>query len=149
MTSYVSADLRRLVETRANGVCEYCLIHASDTYFGCQVEHIIAEKHGGPTEAENLAHARAFCNRAKGTDIGTIAPGTGELVRFFNPRVDRWAEHFVLQGVFIQPRTAIGEATARILRFNDSARLFERETLQSVERYPSQEALKLLAENRA
>ena len=47
MTSYVSADLRRLVEARANRVCKYCLIHEDDTYFGCQVEHIIAEKHGG------------------------------------------------------------------------------------------------------
>src|SRR5207244_4512279 len=122
MTSYVSADLRRLVEARANRVCEYCLIHEDDTYFGCQVEHIIAEKHGGPTEAENLAYACAFCNRAKGTDIGTIAPSTREFTRFFNPRIDRWSEHFLLEGVFIQPRTAIGEATARILRFNDTER---------------------------
>ena len=27
MTSYVSADLRRSVELRANHLCEYCLIH--------------------------------------------------------------------------------------------------------------------------
>lgn len=43
MTSYVSLELRRLVESRAHGVCEYCLIHEDDTYFGCQVEHIISE----------------------------------------------------------------------------------------------------------
>lgn len=140
MTSYVSAELRRLVEARANGICEYCLIHASDTYFGCQVEHIIAEKHGGPTDESNLAYACAYCNRAKGSDIGSFALGTGEFTRFFNPRVDRWNEHFSLQNVYIQPRTAIGEATARILRFNESARLYERETLERVERYPPSEA---------
>ena len=146
MTSYVSADLRRLVQARANRVCEYCLIHEDDTYFGCQVEHIIAEKHGGPTEAENLAYACALCNRAKGTDIGTMTQGTRELVRFFNPRIDRWSEHFFLNGVFIQPQTAIGEATAKILRFNDTERLFECQMLERVERYPSEEAANNLDE---
>ena len=50
MTSYVDASLRRLVESRANHLCEYCLIHEDDTYLGCQVDHVIAEKHGGPGE---------------------------------------------------------------------------------------------------
>ncbi len=54
MSSYVSADLRRLVASRAYHVCEYCLIHESDTYLGCHIDHIISEKHGGLTEAENL-----------------------------------------------------------------------------------------------
>ncbi len=147
MTSYVSADLRRLVESRANGLCEYCLIHEDDTYFGCQVEHIIAEKHGGRTDAENLAYACAFCNRAKGSDIGTLAPGTGELTRFFNPRTDHWSDHFSLQGVRIQSRTEIGGATAKILRFNDTERMFERELLERVGRYPPDEAEEYLADN--
>ena len=42
MTSYVRAELRRLVESRARRLCEYCLIHEDDTYLGCQVDHIIA-----------------------------------------------------------------------------------------------------------
>lgn len=137
MTSYVSAELRRLVAARANGLCEYCLIHEEDTYFGCQVEHIISEKHGGPTEAMNLAYACVYCNRAKGTDLGTIVPNTGALTRFFNPRTDRWNDHFSLNGVRIEPHTEIGEATIRILRFNDPDRLDERESLERVGRYPS------------
>lgn len=32
MTSYVSVDLRRLVESRANRLCEYCLLHET-THF--------------------------------------------------------------------------------------------------------------------
>ena len=41
--SYVSTALRQLVRARAKRVCEYCLIHEEDTYFGCQVQadHII------------------------------------------------------------------------------------------------------------
>jgi hypothetical protein len=43
MSSYISAELRRLVEQRAGGACEYCEIREVDTFFGCHVDHIIAE----------------------------------------------------------------------------------------------------------
>jgi hypothetical protein len=46
-TSYISAELRRLVVARAESLCEYCLIHEEDTFFGCEVDHVISEKHGG------------------------------------------------------------------------------------------------------
>jgi hypothetical protein len=111
MSSYISADLRRLVALRARGLCEYCLIHEADTYLGCQVDHVISEKHGGPTEADNLAYACTLCNRAGGSDIGSIASSTGELTRLFNPRTDRWLDHFALVKTIIQPRSPIGEAT--------------------------------------
>jgi hypothetical protein len=141
MSSYVSAALRRLVAVRADCLCEYCLIHEDDAVFGCEVDHIISEKHGGATDAENLAYACAFCNRAKGSDIGSIVPGTGRFVRFFNPRTDRWAEHFTLDGVTIVPLSDVGEVTTRILDFNNSDRLLERQTIQEVGRYPSAAAV--------
>jgi hypothetical protein len=144
MTSLVRADLRRLVESRANRLCEYCLIHESDTYLGCQVDHIISEKHGGSTEHDNLAYACTFCNRAKGTDLGSITASTAEFVRFFNPRTDRWADHFSLNGAVIEPKTSVGEATSRILRFNDTERLLERETLIQIARYPHEDAIALM-----
>ncbi len=144
MTSYVSAELRRHVELRANGVCEYCLIHESDTFVGCHVDHVISEKHGGATEGGNLAYACAFCNRSKGTDIGSIAPTTGGFGRFFNPRTDHWSDHFALNGVLIEPRTAIGEATSRIFGFNERERILEREALEQIGRYPPKEATKLI-----
>lgn len=71
MSSYVPVALRRLVSQRARGLCEYCLIDETDTFFGCEVEHIIAEKHGGTTTADNLAMACLFCNRFKGSDIAS------------------------------------------------------------------------------
>jgi hypothetical protein len=145
MSSYVSADLRRLVALRASGLCEYCLIHEDDTYLGCQVDHVISEKHGGPTEAANLAYACALCNRAKGSDIGSIASSTGELTRLFNPRTDRWADHFVLMRSIIQPLSPIGEATTRTLAMNDAERVLERESLRRTGRYPPAAALRLLS----
>jgi hypothetical protein len=133
-----------LVRERARAICEYCLIDEEDTFFGCQVDHIISEKHGGITDAQNLAWARTFCNRFKGTDLGSIAPETGQLIRFFNPRADRWSEHFRLKEARIVPRTSTGEVTARILDFNGMDRLQERSILIRLGRYPSPTARRLV-----
>lgn len=141
MSSYINDDLRHLVASRADHLCEYCLIAEDDTFFGCQVDHIISLKHGGPTEPGNLAYACAFCNRRKGSDIASTIPGTGNLIRFYNPRSDKWADHFRLSGSIIEPVTEIGEATARILAFNNNDRLLEREALIKSGRYPTAEAL--------
>jgi hypothetical protein len=141
VSSYVSTELRRLVRERANGLCEYCLIHEDDTFYGCQVDHIISEKHGGRTDAENLAYACSFCNRFKGTDLGSIASQTGELTRFYNPRTDQWSEHFRLDGAQIIPRTSIGEVTSKVFGLNAFDRIVERTLLVSVGRYPTAAAL--------
>jgi len=145
MSSAISNDLRELVAGRAEHRCEYCLIHEDDTHFGCQVDHIISVKHGGLTTAENLAYACAFCNRQKGSDIGSIVWETGELTRFYNPRTDSWTDHFQLDGVLIRPLTRIGEVTVRILGFNDSDRLLERQELVDLGRYPPSLVLKRMA----
>lgn len=116
MTSYIRADVRREVYERAGGRCEYCLIPERDTFLGCQVDHIVSEKHGGPNDASNLALACAYCNRAKGADVGSLNEGTGEFVRFFNPRIDDWTTHFSLDEDLFAPLSSIGEATIKILR---------------------------------
>lgn len=135
--TYITAELRRIVKSQAEGLCEYCLIAAEDTFLGCEADHIISEKHGGRTEAENLAMACVFCNQAKGSDLGSLHRESNTLVRFFNPRTDLWAEHFELVGNRIVALTPIGDVTARILRFNVGERLLERRTLQDLNRYPS------------
>jgi 5-methylcytosine-specific restriction endonuclease McrA len=101
-SAYISEEIRQLVSARAEFLCEYCLIHETDTFVGCQVDHIISEKHGGATELENLAFACAWCNRNKGSDIASLARDTGQLVRLFNPRTDRWNEHLQLVGSRIE-----------------------------------------------
>jgi hypothetical protein len=110
------------------------LIHKSDTHLGCQVDHVISEKHGGQTEADNLAFSCALCNRAKGTDLGSTT-SAGEFVRFFKPRVDHWEDHFRTEGSHIEPKTAIGEVTIKILQLNAVERLMERELLLRIGRY--------------
>lgn len=87
--SYVPTELRQLVIERAQNRCEYCLFPQQAALLAFEMEHIIAEKHGGETEASNLALACPCCNRAKGTDLGSIDAQTGILTPFFNPRNDR------------------------------------------------------------
>lgn len=145
--TYINAGLRRLVIARAEGVCEYCLVREDDTFFGFEVDHIISEKHGGLTQEDNLAYACFSCNRNKGSDIASVAPEDGLLVRFYHPRLNLWGDHFRLDdadGVTIVPLTDVGEATARIFGFNDGERLLERRALSLLGSYPVPAALKRL-----
>lgn len=136
--SYIPVALRRLVINRADSVCEYCLIHEDDTFFRCQIDHIISEKHGGLTEGSNLALSCTYCNLHKGSDIASLSE-QGELTRLFNPRTDQWKEHFVLEGAVIVPATAIGEVTIALLKLNMIERLLERQALIDVGAYPGRE----------
>ncbi len=134
--TYIPVELRRLVVLRAGRCCEYCLINEDDTFFGCEVDHIISEKHGGLTVAGNLAYACLVCNRNKGSDIGSISATTGTFTRLFNPRLDNWPDHFALDGVVIRVLSEIGQVTERILQFNTIEHFNERESLQAQGRYP-------------
>ena len=82
-----------------------------------------------------------FSNRHKGSDIGSILWRSGNLVRFFNPRTDRWGDHFKLDGADIKPESDIGEVTVQIFNFNHVERILEREVLMSIGRYPIKQAL--------
>jgi 5-methylcytosine-specific restriction endonuclease McrA len=75
---------------RANGICEYCLVPERVSALDFQIEHIISEKHGGATTSENLACSCVFCNRFKGSDVASVSPTTGQVVRLYHPRRDRW-----------------------------------------------------------
>ena len=142
MASRISARLRRTVENRADCLCEYCLIHADDAYVGLQVDHVISEKHEGATVSENLALACSYCNRQKGSDVGSIDKTTRRFIRLFNPRTDVWSDHFRLVGVRIAWRTPMGEATVRLLKLNDPLRIEERKALKQNGKYPTPAALK-------
>jgi len=129
--TYISTELRRLVVTRAGRRCEYCLVFEDDTYVGFQIDHIISEKHDGPTIEHNLALACLFCNLNKGSDIGSLDDG-GTFTRLFHPRQDRWDAHFRFNGPRIDGLSAVGTVAAKLLRFNDPHRIEERQATMSL-----------------
>ena len=92
-----------------------------------------------PHQGEALDHILAALrenNRAKGSDIGSLAPVTGQYCRLFSPRIDRWDEHFALDGSQIVGRTDVAQVTIKILRLNDPERIAERALLQQIAEYP-------------
>lgn len=126
MSDRPSASLRKLVFDRAEGRCEYCLFPQDLAASSHQIDHIIAEKHGGKTHESNLALCCILCNLRKGSDIGTLDPATGQLTSLFHPRIHAWREHFRIDGVQIFGFTAIGRATVQFLQLNSIDRLTER-----------------------
>lgn len=129
--TYISAALRQVLHNRANGACEYCLIPEVVTLVPHEVDHVIAEKHGGQTSEANLALACTLCNKYKGSDLASTDPNTGEIVRLYHPRRDRWSDHFRLDDGEILPQTAIGRVTVKLLQMNRSERILERRLLNA------------------
>jgi len=94
-----------------------------------EVDHVIAQKHGGATTAENLALSCTTCNNRKGTDLTSIDPADGSIALLFNPRREQWNEHFRLSGSRIEGLTPTGRATIALLHLNAVERLVERNLL--------------------
>lgn len=124
--TYIPTTLRRQVIERAGNRCEYCLLRSGVAFFPHEVDHVIAEKHGGATDIENLAFACWRCNRHKGSDLTSFDPLTRELSPLFNPRTQVWAEHFTYQGQQIIGSTPEGRTTVNLLRLNSEERQRER-----------------------
>jgi hypothetical protein len=118
--------LRQLVRTRASERCEYCGLPEEFSFYVHEVDHIIARKHGGVTDARNLALSCWRCNRHKGADIATFDPADGALTMLYHPRTATWTEHFSLQDGQIMGHTAAGRGTAVLLQFNTDERVIER-----------------------
>jgi HNH endonuclease len=127
--TYIPVALRRQVYERAKGCCEYCLIPDVATFARHEIDHIIAEKHGGQTALENLALSCTLCNKHKGSDLASIDPKTGKIISLYHPRQDLWPEHFHLSGAEFMPLTPIGRVAMHLLQLNRRDRVEERQLL--------------------
>jgi hypothetical protein len=128
--------LREQVAVRAGRCCEYCHLPEHYTSLPFQLDHIIADKHEGETSLENLAYACIHCNAFKGPNIAGRDRQTGRTVRLFDPRRDRWDDHFRWDGPMLEGRTAIGRATIAVLRINLAYRVSVRASLMSEGFFP-------------
>src|SRR5215470_4969565 len=90
----VSEALSRAVRSRANGRCQYCLMHESLQGATFHVEHIIPQCKGGRSTMDNLVLACPGCNLHKSGRVLVIDPATGVNVPFFHPIAEHWFEHF-------------------------------------------------------
>ena len=134
----MDAALQHLVWQRAAQRCEYCHVPADGALLPFQIDHIIAEKHGGPTTAENLALSCERCNSHKGPNIAGYLEG--KHVPLFNPRTDHWADHFAWNGPVLVGKTPVGTVTIAVLAINLSYRVALRAALIAEGIFPPENA---------
>jgi hypothetical protein len=132
-------QLRAQVRQRANDRCEYWQMPLSGSVLP-RMKRITSVRRS--TAARLLWRTSAGPVRgaigAKGTDIASLVPGTQRLVRLFNPRIDRWDDHFRAnaQTLLIESLTDEGRVTAQLLGFNELERVLERQSLIQIGHYP-------------
>jgi hypothetical protein len=100
------------------------------------IEHIVPNAHGGTDDPDNLALACPSCNLHKSDRTEVADPASGAMILLFNPRKDRWSEHFRWEGYQIIGLTPCGRATAAALEFNHSRRLLIRHAEELLELFP-------------
>ncbi|WP_394833294.1 HNH endonuclease [Pendulispora rubella] len=116
---YVPLSLQRRVRDRARNRCEYCGISQAFQEATFHVDHVHPRSEEGPTEYENLALACVSCSLRKGARTHALDPATGARVATYNPRHDRWNEHFAVgEDMRIVGRTPSGRATVELLSMN-------------------------------
>ncbi len=119
--SVVNEALRAAVEERAAHRCEYCRLPTRGQVATFPVDHPIPQSGGGPTELGNLALACPSCNAHKWSHTTGTDPTTGKTVWLFNPRTDRWEDHFRWSEVdltLLEGKTPCGRATIDRLQMN-------------------------------
>ena len=86
-----------------------------------EVDHILPEKEGGPTDTGNLALSCPLCNGFKGTRTRGHDPRTGRDVPLFHPRRQNWFRHFrwMDDQQTIEGRARSGRATVEALHLNN------------------------------
>ncbi len=121
MAPTISSTLRRQVQKRAGGRCEYCRTSERLTGYALEIDHIVPQAHGGDSTIANLCLACRRCNAHKSSRVYAPDPQSKQQVSLFNPRHHIWVDHFAWNddGTQILGQTVNGRATVELLRMND------------------------------
>jgi hypothetical protein len=117
---YILVAVDRRVREAARNRCGYCLSPQELVMARLEIEHVIPIAKGGSSDESNLWLSCPLCNGAKSDRTTAIDPVTGEEVPLFNPRTQKWSEHFQWSddGLRILGLTAIGRATVAALHLD-------------------------------
>lgn len=136
--AHISAALRAQVRKDSRARCGYC--HSPEAFLGMplDVDHLIPEAAGGPTTRENLWLACSRCNDFKGDRVDGVDPVSDERVAWFDPRRQRWLDHFEwsVDGTHIYGKTAVGRATVEGMRLNNEFIVIARRFWVEAGRWP-------------
>ncbi len=134
----LAAKLREQVRQRANHLCEYCHTSERWQYVRFTIDHVVPVIEGGVETLDNLALACFHCNRRKSSKLTAIDPETGSDIPLFNPRTQRWSDHFSWSADRLNmiSQTATGRATVELLELNRERILQIRQADVQVGRHP-------------
>jgi hypothetical protein len=132
--------LAELVWQRADDCCEYCRMPQIYDELPFEIDHVVAEQHGGKTVASNLALACFADNHHKGPNLAGIDPKTRKRTWLFNPRRQKWDRHFCWDGPTLIGRTAVGRTTIAVLGINQAHRIRHRAQLITEGVFPPEKA---------
>ena len=120
-TAYIGEALRNRVREQAGHRCGYCRSHQRYILGVLEIDHIVAQARGGTNEEENLWLACRLCNGSKGAQIDGFDIITGQTVKLFNPRQQKWSDHFLWNesGDQIIGITPCGRVTVIALQLNN------------------------------
>ena len=126
------------VARRAGHRCEYCRAPEVVFNFTFEIEHVTPTSRGGPDDGSNLALACRACNSRKGDVVTAVDDETSEHVPLFDPRRDRWGEHFQYDEDFgsVIGMTLVGRATIARLDMNHPLQLTARLLWVQLRIYP-------------
>lgn len=136
MSSYIPGSLRVEVIERAENRCEYCRLHQAGQEATFHIDHVKPTKNGGHTSLNNLALACVSCSLHKSAKEFVTDNETNELVPVFNPRTQKWGDHFQWSQFEMVGLTATGRATIKALKQNRPLILAIREEEQILGRHP-------------
>lgn len=134
----LSEMIRAQVRQRAKFLCEFCHACEQWQYVKFTVDHSMPLSLGGDDDLENLTLACFHCNRRKTNRIMAVDPASGMEVPLFNPRQDRWIDHFIWSkdARSMAGLTAIGRATVIALDLNRDRVMVIRGADWEVDRHP-------------
>jgi hypothetical protein len=116
--SELTAALRDAVLIRAARRCEFCQLAQAGQEAAFHIDHIVPRAADCSTTEHNLALACVSCSLHKAAKQTGIDPESGQQSALYNPRTQRWSEHFRWDGELAIGVTAIGRATISALRMN-------------------------------
>jgi hypothetical protein len=115
-----AASRRERLLTLAGYRCGYC--RSGQRVIGVRLilDHLTPRARGGKDDEANLWPCCQPCNGFKQARTQARDPLSDVVVPFFNPRQQRWGEHFAWEedGRLIVGLTAVGRATVAALQLN-------------------------------
>jgi hypothetical protein len=138
----LTAKQKEAIARRAGECCEYCRSQARFSPDPFSIEHIRPRSKGGTDEDDNLALACQGCNNRKYTHVEARDPVSGNLVSLYDPRRQRWADHFSWNEDFtlVIGLTATGRATVERLQLNREGVVNLRRVLCTIEQHPPRDS---------